>query len=499
MIEIATKGRGRRSRLLNADARSARKSELGQVMTPPGIAKFMASLFSFKRTADVQILDAGAGQGSLSCALIAEWGRVATRKSSLHLTAYEVDPDMLKQLRPALREFVLGQQREGQSIDVDIRPVDFIEAVANPFEYANPGVFSHAILNPPYKKINSHSMHRVWLRDLGIETVNLYSGFVAVALQLLGPGGQLVAIIPRSFCNGPYYRPFRKMLLRNAAIERIHLFESRTKAFQADGVLQENIIIKIVRGGKQGSVVISTSRDDSFQDIECRKVPFEEVVRSDDDDGFIRIPQSEPAGEKYLTFSHNLHDLGLQVSTGPVVDYRLKEYLLDEIEGQAVPLIYACHFVDGRSRWPEGSTKKKTAIQDVPETHRWLYPTGCYVVTRRLSSKEESRRIIAHMVVRGDFPGHEWIGFENHLNVFHTAKNGMEEELARGLCTYLNSTRVDRFFRLFNGHTQVNAMDLRKLPYPSPDQLRQLGRQASRIKRPAQAQIDSMVEELNER
>jgi len=39
---------------------------------------------------------------------------------------------------------------------------------------------------------------------------------------------------------------------------------------------------------------------------------------------------------------------------------------------------------------------------------------------------------------------------------------------------------------------------LRKLPYPSPDQLQQLGRQAAKIKRPTQSQIDSMVEELNE-
>ncbi|NLG34473.1 MAG: SAM-dependent methyltransferase [Lentisphaerae bacterium] len=468
-------------------------------MTSPGIAEFMATLFSFKRTAAVQLLDPGAGQGALSRAFIAEWRKKTTRTSSLHLIAYEIDPDMLRQLSLALRECVLDQQRSGRIIDTDIQPADFIEAVANPFEYANPGVFTHAILNPPYKKINSHSMHRIWLRDLGIETVNLYSGFVAVALQLLGPGGQLVAIIPRSFCNGPYYQPFRKMLLRNAAIERIHLFESRTKAFQADGVLQENIIIKLIRGGKQGAVEISTSQDDSFQDMECRKVPYEEVVQPDDDDKFIRIPQSELTGEEQLTFSFDLQKLGLRVSTGPVVDYRLKDYLLDRIEGESVPLIYACHFADGRSRWPEGSTKKKGAIRDVPETHRWLYPTGCYVVTRRLSSKEEPRRIIAHMVVPGDFPGHEWIGFENHLNVFHTAKNGMEEELARGLCTYLNSTRVDRYFRLFNGHTQVNAMDLRKLPYPSPDQLRQLGRQASRIKRPSQAQIDSMVEELNER
>ena len=61
--------------------------------------------------------------------------------------------------------------------------------------------FTHAILNPPYKKIHSSSDHRLILRQAGIETVNLYSAFVALALDRLKPGGQLVAIIPRSFCK----------------------------------------------------------------------------------------------------------------------------------------------------------------------------------------------------------------------------------------------------------------------------------------------------------
>ena len=82
------------------------------------------------------------------------------------------------------------------------------------------GGYTHAILNPPYKKINSGSAHRLALREVGIETVNLYSAFVALALNLLVPGGQLVAIVPRSFCNGPYYRPFR----------RIHFGSSRNSA-----------------------------------------------------------------------------------------------------------------------------------------------------------------------------------------------------------------------------------------------------------------------------
>lgn len=499
MIGILSKRKTRRSRAGEPGDRAEKRAELGQVMTPLDIADFMASLFDFKSDAATFLLDAGAGQGALSGAFIRAWSEKTDLRMPLVLTAYEVDPGMQDYLRPFLRRCSLDVRRQGGKLEAAIQPCDFIQAVASPFEFGNPGTYTHAILNPPYKKIPGDSPHRKWLRDLGIETVNLYSGFVAVALQLLKPGGQLVAIVPRSFCNGPYYRPFREMLLRNAAIERIHLFESRTAAFKADGVLQENVIVKLVRGGRQGPVGISVSRGDSFGDCETRFVPFDAVVNMDDAEKFIRIPQRADAVAATLPFAHDLNELGLQVSTGPVVDFRLREFLLDQAIGNSVPLVYPCHFADGKMRWPLGSTKKKCAILDVPETRRWLYPAGCYVVTRRLSSKEESRRIVASVVARDAIPGYVRVGFENHLNVFHTTKNGLDEDLARGLCAYLNSTPVDHYFRAFNGHTQVNATDLRKLPYPSVRQLTCLGKKMAMIRRCSQERIDSLVEKLNER
>ena len=41
---------------------------------------------------------------------------------------------------------------------------------------------------------------------------------VASAVALMKDGGEVVAIIPRSFCNGPYYQSFRRFILRRAAI-----------------------------------------------------------------------------------------------------------------------------------------------------------------------------------------------------------------------------------------------------------------------------------------
>lgn len=499
MIGILAKRKIRRSRTVEPNVSGEKRAELGQVMTPLDIADFMAALFDFKDDNATLVLDAGAGQGALSGAFIRAWSEKTDLRMPLVLTAYEVDPGMQEYLRPFLRRCALDVERQGGKLEAVIHPCDFIQAVASPFEFGNPGTYTHAILNPPDKKIASNSLHWKWLRDLGIETVNLYSGFVAVALQLLKPGGQLVAIVPRSFCNGPYYRPFREMVLRNAAIERIHLFESRTAAFKADGVLQENVIIKLVRGGRQGPVGISVSRDDSSGDCEIRFLPFDSVVNAGDAEKFIRIPQAADAVVATLPFTHDLNELGLQVSTGPVVDFRLREFLLDQATGNSVPLVYPCHFADGTIRWPSGSTQKKCAILDVPETRRWLYPAGCYVVTRRLSSKEESRRIVASVVARDAIPGYVRVGFENHLNVFHTSKNGLDEDLARGLCAYLNSTPVDRYFRAFNGHTQVNATDLRKLPYPSVRQLTSLGKKMAKVRRHDQERIDSLVEKLNER
>jgi hypothetical protein len=156
-------------------------------------------------------------------------------------------------------------------------------------------------MNPPYKKISSASIHRSRLRFVGIETVNLYSAFVALSLSLMETNGCLVAIIPRSFCNGPYYRPFREFVLKHSAVGHIHLFVRRNKAFKDDNVLQENIIIMLERGGRQREVTVSTSTDDSFADIATAVYPFDRIVRTDDPDLVVHIPIS-PGNDKNRYF-----------------------------------------------------------------------------------------------------------------------------------------------------------------------------------------------------
>jgi hypothetical protein len=374
---------------------------------------------------------------------------------------------------------------------------DFIEQAA---ELCRLGrrPFTHAILNPPYKKITSHSPHRLALRRAGIETVNLYSAFVALALALLDDGGQMVAIIPRSFCNGPYYRPFRDFVLERAAIRHMHLFGARDKAFRADEVLQENIIVQLERGGRQGNVTISTSTDDSLADFGSHVESFDQVVFPGDTERFIHVPTSDKRSP--VDGSPEIHctldELQVEVSTGPIVDFRMRPYLRDDCEPGAVPLLYPGHFSHQSATWPKSGWKKANAIVRNAQTERWLYPSGYYVVVRRFSAKEEKRRIVASVVEPAAFPHASALGFENHLNVFHTRKNGLPENLARGLMVFLNSTAVDETFRRFNGHTQVNATDLRQLRYPSQATLLELGKWARKLGSLTQEMIDQKVETI---
>ena len=465
-----------------------RKSELGQFMTPSSVASFMAGMFPPSSLQTCRLLDAGAGVGALSCAFLDRWLSGGFGFKAVEATAYEVDETLREHLKQHLTNY--------SKVKAEVIAGDYIElATAGALQAKG---FSHAILNPPYKKINSNSAHRLALRSVGIETVNLYSAFVALAVAQAAFGGQIVAIIPRSFCNGPYYRPFRDFILENAAIHHMHLFESRNKAFKDDEVLQENVIIRLERGGCQGPVTITTSTDDSFTDLVTHEHSFDRIVFPDDPERFIHVPTTAEKSiiELSPAIRYSLVELGLKVSTGPVVDFRLREQLRDMPEDGTVPLIYPGHLSISGTVWPLQSLKKSNAILRNAETEKWLYPNGFYCVVRRFSSKEEKRRVVASVVNPATFGDHTVLGFENHMNLFHENKHGLPELLARGLAVFLNTTAVDESFRRFNGHTQVNATDLKLMKYPSREGLIELGKWAKQHSDITQEMIDEQLGKL---
>ena len=453
-----------------SDTPRAIKQELGQYFTPGHIADFMVSFFPKEECRVIRILDPGAGIGILSCAFAERIVDEKWNVANVSVDAYEIDGNLVRQLQSNIEKAFLPIGGIANVV-----PGDFLSGIAHKIQNNDVPRYTHVIMNPPYKKIRTESKEREIMRTLGLETVNLYSAFIGAAIVATVDGGHIVAIVPRSFCNGAYYKPFRQFMLERCAIRRIHLFESRNTAFKDESVLQENVIIMLSKSMQQGDVVVSHSADGSLQNVKTQTFPFEAIVSHDNVEQYINIPSHDEslAASSFDVFSATLKEIGLQVSTGAVVDFRAKDALCEEPENDTAPLLYPVHFKNNRVCWPVES-KKPNALRLSKETEKMVLPSGYYVTVKRFSSKEEKQRIVASLVAASDFTT-SCIAFENHLNVFLHDKHGLDQDVAHGLVVWLNTTWLDEKFRRFSGHTQVNATDLRNLPYPSIDQLRHMG------------------------
>ena len=522
----------------NGRLESATQSRWSQYFTGAKLASWMASWFDAP-SFHLRLLDAGAGVGSLSAAFISEMcARAhlpsATRPRELDIVAYEVDADLLPALRRTLEAGEAECEAAGISLRFEVVNSDFIEAgcaalTTGLFSESSPlhGGFNCAFLNPPYQKIGAKSPARRALSQVGIETGNLYSAFVWLAMRLLEPGGELIAITPRSFCNGPYFKPFRLALRDTTQFRRFHVFESRREAFKEGDVLQENIIFHTLKrvaprnryAPNADPILLSTGPHPEDGTVHQQMVPMTDVLRPQNPDAFFYLGTQDlrqgMATEKPTGLNSGLLELGLSVSTGRVVAFRVKESLrafpnIDSDEDTAhhlAPLIYPLHFHGRGIAWSRKEARKPNALVRSQSTESLLCEPGIYVLVKRLSSKEQSKRLVA-VVFDSQALGALWqnarVGFENHLNYFHRGGAGLGRVLAEGLAAFLNSTFADNCFRAFNGHTQVNATDLRSLSYPSTGELEALGaailKSSNRDSAPfdvlSQEQLDALVESL---
>lgn len=469
----------------------------GQYFTPEALASFIAGRLRlcFPTAERVRLLDPGAGVGSLGVALLQRFA--AERPGvALHLTAVEVDPAILPSLHTTRDAALAWAQEQGIDLEFEVVHADFVEWATKNFGglYEAQDRFDFAIMNPPYAKVATRSKHRMLTAQVTCEVTNLYAAFVALTVQSLREGGRLVAITPRSFTNGPYFKPFRKHLAERTAFETVDLFESRSTLFADTDVLQENLIYSLIRTSDQASTV-QVSFHGKEGEVEDVSMAYEDFMPSDDPQRFIHLRNGDADHEVALRVNQlpcTLADLGLAVSTGRVVDFRAREHLLMEPKQNSVPLLYPQHLRKGAVAWPiEG--KKANALAVNERTKKMLLPRGNYVAIKRFSSKEERRRVTATWVPADRFES-EFLAFENHLNVIHEGNAGLERDLAVGITLYLGCTTVDTYFRQFSGHTQVNATDLRSLRFPDAGVLGELGRQVSSLHALEQEEVDALVD-----
>lgn len=428
-----------------------------QYFTPRAAAQIMASLPRIPSSGTIRVLDPGAGSGVLTAALVE---RIVTEcpAISIEVTTVEADPALI----PALQEALLECSDVG--VTTHLVTSDFVK-----WALSTEDRFDVVIQNPPYAKLPSKGDVSLALKAEGIVVPNTYAAFMALGARLLADGGQQVSITPRSWMNGTYYAAFRREYVHTLTLDSIHTFESRSKVFGDTGVLQESIIVSATKAGTATEVTLFQSLDHEAE-VTTRVVPYEHVVSDD----FVFVPANEADGEAVSWMASHascgLADLGIKVSTGRVVDFRSRNHLSWEQAPSSVPMIYPANIRNEVVVHPLSNAKKPqwfTAPQEVQA--KMTVPPGSYILVKRFSSKEERRRVVATV-----WSGTVTPAFDNKLNYFHRNGNPLDPALAEGLAKWLNSERVDHYFRVFSGHTQVNAGDLRMMNYPSREQLRAL-------------------------
>jgi adenine-specific DNA-methyltransferase len=144
---------------------------------------------------------------------------------------------------------------------------------------------------------------------------------------------------------------------------------------------------------------------------------------------------------------------------------------------QATPLLWMQNVRAHHIEWPMPQINKPQGISLADEAKPLLLPIANYVLLRRFSAKEEPRRLVAAPFLADQYNNCQWIGLENHLNYIYKKRGNLEIEETVGLSALLNSALFDRYCRIVNGNTQVNATELRVLPLPPLELIKQIGKE----------------------
>lgn len=466
--------------------------DLGQFFTGAAVADYMASMVhGFPDVDVVRFLDAGAGTGILT-------GSAAMRLLELghkrvHAVLYELDDAVLSHLERNMRRLVRQFKKEQGEFTFDIRSEDFV--IARPDWFDEP--FHASSLNPPYFKYRSKgAKYSGATADLFEGNPNIYASFMAVVCACLSENGEMVAIVPRSFTNGLYFKGFRRYLSAMVSLEHMHIFKSRNRVFKNQDVLQENIICRFVRRRQIKRIEIRSSVGSAdLEKSETNTYPVSLIIDRTNEHHIIRIPETKEDGrvlKSVEAWPTSFTENGYYISTGPVVEHRTRRFITPKELKGSVPLLRMHNVKAFRTEW-SGEHRKDVRFVCLDGYEKHITKNRVYVILKRFTSKDERRRLVAG-VHDPKCIGGELIGIENHLNYIGVDGEEMQLLEAYGLAGLLNSTFMDDYFRCVSGNTQVNATEIRLLKLPRREVIVEIGKEIRKVKHLNQGTVDSIVE-----
>jgi adenine-specific DNA-methyltransferase len=483
-----------------AVTKSKRKS-IGQFFTPPSIAEYMSKLM-YTQQKKIRVLDTGAGTGMLGGAICKEAFN-NDQINEIHVDFYELDSNVIPYLKQNIEFIQTEASEKGKMFTFNIVQENFImhnELVwQDNFAITEEDKYDVVIGNPPYKKIGKSTEESSVMSSVVHGQPNIYFLFMAMATALLKDRGEIIYIVPRSFTSGLYFKKFREYFLNTVKLTHLHLFHSRSDVFNSDKVLQEAIIFRAIKTNQVPEAIeVSSSENLIIRNSITHKVPYNTIVDMNSSNLFILIPASSEEIELLKvvhSWKHNLLQLGFQLKTGPVVDFRAKDLLHEEPSDSTVPLLWSNHIKDHKITFPTMQSKNPQYINDSHDSKKVLLPNRNYIIIKRFTSKEEKRRVQSALYFKEDYKNLN-VGIENHLNYITKLGNQMTKEEMYGLFALFNSSYIDSYYRILNGSTQVNATEINAIPLPSIDEIIKMGNILMELDSLSTDACDKLIKEI---
>lgn len=443
-----------------------KQAKFAQYFTEGVIAQTMAKRLSISGK-QLTIGDHGAGAGVLGATTLVELLRKHTG-TTLNLKAYEIDDNLhpyFFESMAAVEQFACDTANMAPiySLKGDFSSTDLQEIEARRAS------LSGAVINPPYQKLHQGSDIAQFMREQFVSVPNQYALFVVLTVDMLKDGGEMVAILPRSFMSGTYFKAFRAWLRAQGSLDWFHRYHSRSNAFRGDNVLQENVLIKFTKAKPQAQT-IEVSVSDGPHDKACTVMAVDAgVILDANPEGHMTLPCSKEeldslTGNSFMPYGFD--DLNLSVVTGKFEDFRNRDVLSADGFGGALPVVYAQHWQHGENTlvWRSGIAKPCFATPTADVLKRSI-PRGNYVLVKRISANGDMARCHSVAVLEdANLPSDQWL-IDNHVQVI-TSKDGLSPRQALEIQRHLSSQEVENLLRTKSGTTQLNKDDLRTIRFP---------------------------------
>lgn len=462
------------------------KKHKGQFFTPLAISEFMGGVATPSGKKNIYVLDPGCGLAILSCTLI-EHLVEAGKSEHISLALYETDKKVVPLTEDVLSYLKVWCQERDVNLDYQLNESDFVLEKCECLDGADTIFgdmfdterFDYIISNPPYFKVSKDDIHTRSCASIVDGQTNIYALFMAICAKMLAEGGQMIFITPRSFASGRYFQSFRDFLFLHVSIDLIHLFNTRKDTFAKDEVLQELVIMRMVPVGNSERIIVSYSQGISDLDHPYQKeYAASEIVDVSSDEKVVYLPvdgHDEAILSLFRSWDGNMEKYGIKISTGPVVAFRAYDFIVNKPSDDTVPLYWLHNVVKMLCDHPVQKKDKGQYIKVTPETKTALLPNKNYVLLRRFSSKDDSSRLVAAPYF-GNMAQYEFVGIENKLNYIYRPKGHLRRDEVMGITALLDSEMFDAWFRTFNGNINVSATELRMMPLPPIETIREIGK-----------------------